>query len=165
MDLQLTEAVKVYQFLNFQSISAMTGLPVSTIKELNPSFLQNYIPATQRGYFLILPKRVMNTFKNQVARPDSKPVYASTNNARPIYTTPVSNNPVYRNTRINLNKDNYSISHHYVLQNENLQTIAKQYNCHPYHIKVWNDLKSNYVRPGEQLKIYTPKFGQTASAK
>ena len=164
MDLQLTEAVKVYQFLNFQSISAMTGLPVNTIKELNPSFLQNYIPATQRGYYLILPKRVMNTFKSQVARPDSKPVYAS-NNPRPIYTTPVSTNPVYTNTRTNLNKDNYSLSYHYVLNNENLHTIAKLHNCHPYHIKVWNDLKSNYVKPGEQLKIYTPKFGQAASSQ
>ena len=164
MDLQLTEAVKVYQFLNFQTISSMTGLPVNTIKELNPSFLQNYIPATQRGYYLILPKRVMDTFKNQVARPDSKPVYAATN-SNPIYTTPVSNNPVYRKTRTRLNKDNYSLSHHNVLHNENLQTIAKQYNCHPYHIKVWNDLKSNYVQPGKQLKIYVPKFDQATSAQ
>jgi len=162
MDLQLTEAVKVYQFLNFQTISAMTGLPVNTIKELNPSFLQNYIPATQKGYYLILPKRVMNTFKSQVARPDSKPAYLAAN-TNPIYTTPVSTNPGYTNTRTNLNKDNYSLSYHYVLHNENLQTIAKQHNCHPYHIKVWNDLKSNYVQPGEQLKIYTPKFGQVVS--
>ncbi len=164
MDLQLTEAVRVYQFLNFQSISAMTGLPVSTIKELNPSFLQNYIPATQRGYYLILPKRVMNDFKSQVARPDSKPVYATTTaNTSPIYTTPVSTNPTYRNTRSNFNKDNYSLSYHYVLNNENLQTIAKLHNCHPYHIKIWNDLKSNYVQPGNQLKIYTPKSGQIVS--
>lgn len=163
MDLQLTEAVKVYQFVNFQTISTITGLPVATIKELNPSFLQNYIPATQRGYYLILPKRVMNTFKSQIARPDSKPVYASANRS-PIYTTPVSANPVYTNIRSNFNKDNYSLSHHYVLDKENLHTIAKQHNCHPYHIKIWNDLKSNYVQAGVQLKIYTPKFGQVAAA-
>ncbi len=148
MDLQLTEAVKVYSFLNFQTISAMTGLPVSTIRELNPSFLQNYIPATQRGYYLILPKRVMAEFKNKVARPDSKPVYASTAPTTPIYV----NNPLPTFTN-----DNYSLSYHTVQNNEHLNAIAKIYNCHPYHIKVWNDLKSNYVSAGQQLKIYIPK--------
>jgi len=144
MDLQLTEAVKVYQFINFQTISAMTGISVGTIRALNPSFLQNYIPSTQRGYYLILPKRVMNDFKNTVARPDSKPVRVVVNTA-PIYA---SNN--------NFNTDKYSISYHTVQQAENLPAIAKIYNCHPYHIKVWNELKSNYVNSGQQLKIYIP---------
>jgi len=148
MDLQLTEAVKVYSFLNFQTISAMTGLPVQTIRDLNPSFLQNYIPATKRGYFLILPKRVMADFKNQVARPDSRPVYATTTPPSPIYV----NNPTP-----NFTSDNYSLSYHTVQQSEHLDAIAKIYNCHAYHIKIWNDLKSNYVNQGQQLKIYTPK--------
>ena len=151
MDLQLTEAVKVYSFLNFQTISSMTGLSMDIIKELNPSFLQNYIPATQRGYYLILPKRVMNTFKNQVARPDAQRTH-----------TAVNTGPIYGSTA-NFNVDAYTLSHHYVQANENLQTIANSYNCHPYHIKVWNELKSNYVQAGTQLKIYTPKIGPTAS--
>jgi len=145
MDLQLTEAVKVYQFINFQTISAMTGISVETIRALNPSFLQNYIPSTQRGYFLILPKRVMNDFKNRVARPDSQPERVLITNTVPIYA---SNN--------NFNTDKYSISYHTVQQGENLPAIASIYNCHPYHIKVWNELKSNYVNGGQQLKIYTP---------
>ena len=144
MDLQLTEAVKVYQFINFQTISAMTGISVNTIRTLNPSFLQNYIPSTQKGYFLILPKRVMNDFKNKVARPDSQPVRVAVNTS-----------PIYASTN-NFNTDQYSISYHTVQQGENLPAIAKIYNCHPYHIKVWNELKSNYVNGGQQLKIYTP---------
>lgn len=148
MDMQLTEAVKVYSFLNFQTVSAMTGLPVQTIRDLNPSFLQNYIPASQRGYYLILPKRVMSDFKNQVARPDSQPVYTTSTPAEPIYVSNPA--PTFSN-------DNYTLSYHTVQQNEHLNSIAKIYNCHPYHIRIWNDLKSSYVKAGQQLKIYTPK--------
>ena len=150
IDLQLTEAVKVYSFLNFQTISAMTGLPVGVIKELNPSYLQNYIPATQKGYHLILPKRVMADFKSQIARPDSR-----RSNGQPIYT---STAPIYVNsTSSSFNSADYSLSHHTVQQNEHLHSIAKIYNCHPYHIKIWNGMNSNYVQPGTQLKIYIPK--------
>lgn len=149
MDLQLTEAVKIYSFLNFQTISAMTGIPVSVIRELNPSFLQNYIPATQRGYYLILPKRVMADFKNKIARPDSQP------NGQPVYT---STEPIYvEQGSSSFLSDDYTLSYHTVQQQEHLHTIAKRYNCHPYHIKIWNNMNSNYVQAGTQLKIYIPK--------
>jgi len=43
MDLQLTDAVKVYDNLDFNQISAMTGLSITTIRALNPSYKRDFI--------------------------------------------------------------------------------------------------------------------------
>jgi len=74
MDLQLTDVVKIYDNLDFNQISAMTGLSITTIRALNPSYKRDFIPANIKGNFLILPKRVVNDFNIIFRRPDSRMV-------------------------------------------------------------------------------------------
>ena len=136
LDLQLTDAVTIYDNLDFNQISAMTGLSITTIRALNPSYKRDFIPASTKGQYLILPKRVLNAFNSHFRRPDSKRAnnrFASSRNNKPSYTK----------------------SYYTVQQGDNLPFLAKLFNCDPYHLMVWNDLKTEHVTPGQELLLFS----------
>ncbi len=140
MDLQLTDAVKVYDNLDFNQIAAMTGLSITTIRALNPSYKRDFIPASTKGSYLILPKRVVNDFNINFRRPDSRMV-----NQRP-------------SSRRNTGAPLYTKSYYTVQPGDNLPFLAKLFNCEPFHLKVWNDLRSDYVAPGQELLLFSPAY-------
>ncbi len=140
MDLQLTDVTKVYETLDFNQIAALTGLSITTIRALNPSYKKDYIPANPKGQFLILPKRVMNDFNIHFSRPDGRKINRSPsgrkNTGRPLYTK----------------------SYYTVQQGDNLPFLAKLFNCDPVHLKIWNDLKTDQVTPGQELLLFAPSY-------
>ncbi len=142
MDLQLTSAVKVYEALDFNQISIMTGLSLETIRALNPAYIRDYIPASSKGRFLILPKRVMNDFKSHFVRPDSHP-------ANRINQSP-SGKKRY--------KADYAKSYYTVQLEDDLSFLADLFNCDPYHLKFWNNLKTDEIKPGQELMLFTPDY-------
>ena len=146
MDLQLTEAIKVYDDLDFNQIAAMTGLSITTIRALNPSYKKDFIPASTKGRFLILPKRVMQDFSSYFRRPDSN----KNINQRPA-------------GRKNSGRPLYTKSYYTVQQGDNLPFLAKLFNCEPFHLKIWNDLKSDQIRPGQELLLFSPTYEHTNS--
>ena len=140
MDLQLTEVVKVYDNLDFNFIAAVTGLSMTTLRALNPSYKQDFIPTNTKGQYLILPKRVMNDFNAHFRRPDSRRVNASPSNNR------------------NSGQPLYTKSYYTVQQGDNLAFLAKIFNCEPYHLKIWNNLKSDNIEPGQELLLFSPNY-------
>lgn len=144
MDLQLTDAVKVYDNLDFNQIAAMTGLSITTIRTLNPSYKRDFIPASTKGSYLILPKRVVNDFNINFRKPDSRMV-----NRKPS---------VRRNNGASL----YTKSYYTVQPGDNLFFLAQLFNCEPFHLKVWNDLKSDYVAPGQELLLFSPAYNNNS---
>ena len=143
MDLQLTDVTKVYDDIDFNQISALTGLAITTIRALNPSYKRDYIPASTKGQYLILPKRVMNDFNSYFSRPDGRKI-----NRRP-------------SGRRNTGRPLYTQSYYTVQQGDNLAFLAKLFNCEPYHLKVWNDLKTNSVAPGQEILLFSPVYDNT----
>jgi len=62
-ELQYTSSAKVFDRLNFAQIAKESGTNVKTIKQLNPSYLYNYIPHNSNGRnVLTLPIDGMNKF-------------------------------------------------------------------------------------------------------
>ncbi len=138
MDLQLTDVTKVYDALDFNQISALTGLSITTIRALNPSYKRDYIPGNTKGQYLILPKRVMNDFNSYFSRPDGRKI-----NRRP-------------SGRRNTSKPLYTKSYYTVQQGDNLPFLAKLFNVDPFHLKIWNDLKTDQVTLGQELLLFAP---------
>ena len=137
MDLQLTESTKVYDNLTFNQIATMTGLSITTIRALNPSYKQDFIPASTNGRFLILPKRVMNAFNALFQRPDSKDKPQS----------------FVRSTGALYTKSYYTVQ-----PDDNLAFLAELFNCEPAHLKIWNGLKSDVLYPGQELLLFSPTY-------
>lgn len=59
-NLKNTETAKVFDEMSFKEISEHTGINFDIIKQLNPSFLRNYIPEANGKYLLTLPDNSMH---------------------------------------------------------------------------------------------------------
>jgi len=59
LDLQLTDFVPVYREISLHRIAMVTGLRPDLVVELNPAYLRGYLPASEQGRLLRLPKRVI----------------------------------------------------------------------------------------------------------
>jgi len=57
----------VYQHLSFQEISRITGTHMDIIKNLNRSYLKNFIPGNTKGFKLVLPRQAMYMLFNSGA--------------------------------------------------------------------------------------------------
>ncbi|MEL7220857.1 MAG: lytic transglycosylase domain-containing protein, partial [Bacteroidota bacterium] len=77
LDQQLLEKVKVEVPLSFYRIAQVTGLSVGFIQQLNPAYLQGYLPAYDGGHYLLLPQRVVpaiRTYIQQYGHLEDEPV-------------------------------------------------------------------------------------------
>lgn len=54
----------VYTKLTFNEVAEMTGLSVHAIRSLNPAYLQDVLPRTTNGNFLVVPEKVAATLKD-----------------------------------------------------------------------------------------------------
>ncbi len=116
----------------------MLKIPYDYIVLLNPSFRKGVIPAGNNiSYRISLPKEHVATFiNNEEALYSYKPKENRTSNI--TYRTSTN-------------------GRHTVRKGETLSKIANKYNCSITEIKLWNKLKSAYIRPGQKLFVYNPK--------
>lgn len=147
LDKQLTESVKVYQYLPFSTIQEITSLPFEVIQDLNPCFKRSYIPKNSNGYTLILPRRVMPAVQDYLAM--EKPLEDF---QEALYAAPVQ---ISQQSKINSNKL-YFKSIYVVAQGDSLEHLGEIFNCTPHSIMAWNQLGSKELHRGQELSIFFP---------
>ncbi len=147
LDLQVTSVMKMKEFMSFTTISQVTDIPISIIQQLNPSYINDFIPATTDGNFVILPSRVRNVFENYLNTPTAE-------------RQDISSKPIIFNTSANSN-DLYVKTQVTVSPGDNLDQIAEAFNCHAQNIKSWNYMASSYISRGQDLNIYIPKVSDS----
>ena len=59
-EVKFTDAVQVFDKLTFAEISNITNTPIEVIRKLNPSYKREYVPATKRGNYVVLPSADIN---------------------------------------------------------------------------------------------------------
>jgi membrane-bound lytic murein transglycosylase D len=147
LDMQVTEAIKVFEKLDFTTIAALTGLPVEVISELNPAYKKDYIPENTEGYDVILPRRVSMAMSEylEARRPDSQ---------RKIELPPL---PEIVDTANYSPDEQYFRSVYVVAEGDKIEEVAEVFNIAPYNLKVWNKLTSYQLKKGQELAIWFPK--------
>ncbi len=147
LDLQLTESMRIYEYLSFQKIEEVTGLSRYMVEELNPSYDRGFIPSDYNGNYLTLPKRVMPSMRDyfQSKNPDSPQVAAM--DVSPIYVKAAARNEA---------KSLYFKSEYTVARGDNLETLGKIFSCTSNHLMLWNRLTTRELTPGQQLTVYYP---------
>ena len=147
LDLQFINYIKVYQSLNFQDITKVTGLDMSTIKSLNPAYKQTSIPASKSGFNLVLPERVIPQMEEYLNITDRS--------ERTVFISDLKKSSAEVNTFDEL-KVNYIESSHIVKEGETLQSIANYYNVNVTRLSLWNHLSSTDIDPGMELIVHLP---------
>ncbi len=147
LDMQVTEAVKVYDKLDFATIASITGLPVYVIEDLNPAFKKDYVPANTEGYDVVVPRRTSPALVEylEALQPNSP----HRKDLPEVLPTPADSSTYHPD-------ENYFMSVYVVAEGDKIGELADIFNIAPYNLKVWNKLTSYQLKKGQELTIWFP---------
>jgi membrane-bound lytic murein transglycosylase D len=135
-----TDTVKLDYAVSFSNISDKTGVPVNTLKELNPVYRRDFIPNMNRKAVLILPNdKILKFLKKEESISRSK--------------NSGSDFPKSKIRSISDKKNKKKITH-VVEKGEYFHKIAMKYNCTISEIRKWNNLPDNNLHVGQRLEIW-----------
>lgn len=147
LDLQVTEGIKVYTQLSFETIAAVAGIPVEVVEKLNPHYKREYVPAYAKGHYVVLPRRVGQTLKDylHLLRPD-----AGSASEMPEL-------PELVNADFYFPQDQYYETFYTVTMGDDLKKLGDIFSCTGYNLKVWNELPNHDLKRGQELTVWFPK--------
>ena len=134
-----TDTLHIQEAVSFQKINEITGVEISHLKILNPSYTKDLIPkVNNKPQVLRLPLVAIGTFQyndslifaKTIEEEKSENAVVAKEEERIIYT---------------------------VKNGDYLSKIAVNNKCTVNDIKKWNNLNSNYLKVGQKLVIY-PKY-------
>lgn len=137
-----TDTVKVDRLTHLGQVSSTLAIPLETLKQLNPSYLQDIVPALDRHYPLILPVDYVTRFIDR-----RKEIHGKQMEYLAEYLNPAN----IDETRAVLAKTSTT---HRVKSGETLGAIARKYGVTESQIVKWNNLKNkNKLSIGQRLEI------------
>ena len=135
-----TDTVKLSYAVSFRNISDKTGVPVNTLKELNPVYRRDFIPNIDRKTVLILPRgKVLKFLKEEES------IFRSKNSGSDFPKRKIGSPSA---------KENKKKITHVVEKGEYFHKIAMKYNCTIAEIRKWNNLPDNNLHVGQKLEIW-----------
>jgi len=133
--------------MSITELARRSGLTVESVKQLNPSFVRNYIPTSAAGYAIVLPFASAELFNSgrSMEIPDLDAIETG------VASSTVSiGGATYKITT--------SSKEHVVRSGDNLSTIAARNNCTVRDLMTWNGLRDSRLSIGQRLEIrYTVK--------
>ncbi|MBK9338886.1 MAG: transglycosylase SLT domain-containing protein [Lewinellaceae bacterium] len=142
-DEQMTTYIRVHEAISFQDISDATGLDYGAIRTLNAGFKRDYVPQSEKGYYVLLPQRVMPAFLRYLNGLGGRRYTIESLKATP-------------NT--NLGDGRYWQLTVSVQQADHIDRVASMLGCHPDHLRAWNNLTDDQVQAGQRLHVWRPVF-------
>jgi LysM repeat protein len=137
--------MKVYDKVDLNEVAHVTGIQMEILKKLNPSYRNGKIPKSAKGHNLVMPKRVMNQFSEylNLSEAERKKQFA-----------------VQTDNQASSNGDAdlaiYVESNYIVEEGDDLDFIAYRFDINKLRIMLWNHLSSEYLVPGQKLKLFVP---------
>lgn len=151
------DTFKIYRNLHFEQISENLDISVDELRQLNPQYLNNMIPASTNGYILKLPYTLTSAFIDK-----AEEIYKYKDS---IYFNPIVYNKYHSSNSSSTNAGGGSNKiYHKVRKGQTLASIAKRYGVTTAQLKRWNRLKSNYVRVGQTLAIVRGNAGASSGS-
>ncbi len=143
------DTFEIHKNLHFEQISDLVGISVEELENLNPQYIKDVIPGNSGTYILRLPFNYSSAF---IANEDSLYRHRADELLNP--QTLVSTKPVTQTSSGKASSSSNRVSYK-VRSGDNLGKIAAKYHVSVNQIKSWNHLKSNTIRIGQTLYIYS----------
>ena len=149
-----TDTVQIKNQMSFKQIADLLDMPQSQIQLLNPSYKLNVVPFYQgEAHYLRLPKDKIATFVSNEDKIYDYVAYQSRNKTMPtqlaLKVTPKAKAKLERT----IEPVDTDVKWYKVRKGDNLGAIAAKYNVNVIDLKKWNNLKTNSVALGRNLKI------------
>lgn len=146
-----TDTVSLSNPVYLSGVAKVLGIPLETLKFLNPAYKLDYIPYSKKAMQLVIPVSDVTAFlENEDKIYSYHPDIAN-------YVSLVQNAG---------SKEGKTPVTHIVSKGEYIHKIAMQYKCSIEDIKTWNQLATNYIYMGKELTIYVePEFAAEINRK
>jgi len=155
IELSLTnDTVMINEELHLMQVSEVLGIPIKQLRDMNPQYRTDIIPAKDKSYSLRLPHEYIPRF---IDLEDSIFAYKDSIyfNPEKMITSPTTYSAArYRHEPPS---DNYAKLYYKVKSGDNLGYIASWYNVRVSDLRYWNNIRRNVIRSGQNLVIYIPK--------
>jgi membrane-bound lytic murein transglycosylase D len=154
--LQITsDTIMVSNFINLNQISSTLNLNIDLLRELNPMYKKDIIPAKiDQPFPLVLPVESITQFieSEKEIFAYNREIYFPNNKLKePEKLAGKSGNIPYVPNIEGKTKVYYTVK-----TNEVIGMIAGWFKVKTIDIKYWNNIRGNLVRYGQQLAIYVP---------
>jgi membrane-bound lytic murein transglycosylase D len=144
-----TDTVNVHQNIHFGQISKVIGVPIQTLRRLNPQYKRDVVFGSNYPKILNLPLDKGSSF---FEHSDSIVAYN-----RVEYFKNNRLAPKYNKSKVSIPK-NYALLYYTIKKGDNLGYIADWYDTWVSRIKYWNHIRnSRKIKVGQKLKIFVPK--------
>ena len=148
----ITDTLMVNDYLHFNQISEIIGIPVEQIRSLNPQYRRDIIPASKdKSYSLVLPQDEVSAYlENEAIIHDHRRNEFFPNNQ---IVNPQSNFANHSPGDIKgRDKVIYTVK-----AKDNLGLVAAWFRVRTSDLKYWNGIRKNYIKVGQKLNIYVPE--------
>ena len=147
----ITDTLMVNDYLHFNQVSEVLGIPVEQIRSLNPQYRRDIIPASkERPYSLVIPQDEISAYlENESTIHDHRREEFFPNNQ---IVNPQDNFARHSPDVKGREKIYYTVK-----KGDNLGLIASWFRVRSSDLKYWNDIRKNFVKAGQKLAIYVPE--------
>ncbi len=149
-----TDTLVVHEQVHLKQISEVLGIPIHQLRDMNPQYRQDVVPATaKRGYSIKIPIEKTASF---IDLQDSIYTYKDSVFFDPgkMVATPLRYSSGYK---VDLPADKYDKLYYTVHSGDNVGYIADWYDVRASDLRYWNNISRNMIRTGQKLVVYKPK--------
>jgi len=137
---EVMDTVMIRQRIHFEQITKFTGIPIQSIRDHNPQYRRDIIPASETDPFVLrLPADFILRF---IAYSDS------------IFANPFPELWEQRPVAPTVTRITYRVR-----RGDVLGSIARRFGVTVAQLKAWNNLSSDLIRVNQNLIIYTNRPG------
>jgi len=150
----LTDTIEVHNYLNFEQLSAVMNISVEELRQLNPQYRRDVIPARpEKPYLLKLPSESISAFIDNQTKifAFEREKYFPNNQLVPL-----------KNVHSHGSKTNYAGAAgmkeitHVVASGDNLGSIASKYRVTINDLNEWNSFRKKTLQIGQHIAVYVP---------
>jgi len=148
------DTIHINKQLHLQQVAEVVGVPLQQLRDLNPQYRRDIIPAINKTYVLSIPTAYTNSF---IDCEHSVFTYKDSiffNPAR-LVLSPASKSHVYFTPE--LPGPDYTKLTYTVKAGDNLGFVSNWYDVSITDLRYWNDIHRNVIRAGQRLAIYKRK--------
>lgn len=148
----ITDTLMVNDYLHFNQISEVIGIPVEQIRSLNPQYRRDIIPASKdKAYSLVLPQDEVSAYlENELTIHDHRRSEFFPNNEI------INPQNSYANQSPSDIKGRDKLIYN-VKSNDNLGLISTWFRVRISDLKYWNKMRKNFLKVGQKLVVYVPE--------
>ena len=148
-----TDTIMIKQQMSFKQIGDLLDVPIAQLQLLNPSYKLNVVPSyKEQNHYLRLPQDKIAIFASNEDQIYAYAQYQLEGRERPFQASKAvasRNNTSASNQNNRVSKTTF----YKVKRGDNLGAVANKYDVSISQLKKWNNLKSNSIAYGRNLKI------------